>query len=145
MLHVTPQMQMSPGGAGGEKRRLSIACALIARPSLLFLDEPTTGLDSFAALNVMEHLSSLAALGHTVVASIHQPRSAIWDMFHKMGASALEDCCVRHGTPFAQTALNLDGSKPATASAAVRGELCGRCNRRHAVLTVLLGKTQIRA
>ena len=41
------------------------------------------GLDSFAALNVMEHMSSLANLGHTVIASIHQPRSAIWDMFDK--------------------------------------------------------------
>jgi ABC-type multidrug transport system ATPase subunit len=90
MLHANLQMHMSPGGAGGEKRRLSIACALIARPSLLFLDEPTTGLDSFAALNIMEHLSSLAALGHAIVASIHQPRSAIWDMFHKVCASAPE-------------------------------------------------------
>ena len=70
--------------AGGEKRRLSIACALIAQPSLLFLDEPTTGLDSFAALNIMEHMSGLAAMGHTIVASIHQPRTAIWDMFHKV-------------------------------------------------------------
>ena len=42
------------------------------------------GLDSFAALNVMEHMSSLANLGHTVIASIHQPRSAIWDMFDKV-------------------------------------------------------------
>ena len=71
--------------AGGEQRRLSIACALIALQPLLFLDEPTTGLDSFAALNVMEHMSCLAAMGHTIVASIHQPRTAIWDMFHKVG------------------------------------------------------------
>ena len=69
--------------AGGEKRRLGIACALIGKPSLLFLDEPTTGLDSFAALNIMEHLSGLAASGHTIIASVHQPRAAIWDMFHK--------------------------------------------------------------
>lgn len=41
------------------------------------------GLDSFAALNVMEHMSNLADLGHTIIASIHQPRSAIWDMFDK--------------------------------------------------------------
>eukprot|EP00884_Botryococcus_braunii_P010837 jgi/Botrbrau1/19755/Bobra.0124s0008.1 len=87
---TTPVGGMLPGGifvrglSGGEKRRLTIACALIGRPSLLFLDEPTSGLDSFAALNVMEHLSQLASLGHAVIASIHQPRTAIWDMFHKV-------------------------------------------------------------
>ena len=31
-------------GAGGEQRRLSIACSIIAKPSILFLDEPTTGM-----------------------------------------------------------------------------------------------------
>ncbi|CAK0773849.1 hypothetical protein CVIRNUC_004108 [Coccomyxa viridis] len=72
------------GLSGGEKRRLGIACALIGKPSLLFLDEPTTGLDSFAALNIMEHLSGLAASGHTILASVHQPCAAIWDMLHKV-------------------------------------------------------------
>ncbi|KAK9834196.1 hypothetical protein WJX81_007595 [Elliptochloris bilobata] len=78
-----------PGGirvrglSGGEQRRLSIACALVAQPSILFLDEPTTGLDSFAALNIMDHMSCLAALGHTIIATLHQPRTAIWDMLHK--------------------------------------------------------------
>ena len=76
-----------PHIAGGEKRRLGIACALVSKPSLLFLDEPTTGLDAFAALNIMDHMSCLTALGHTIVASIHQPRAAIWDMLHKVGAS----------------------------------------------------------
>lgn len=47
---------------------------------------PCPGLDSFAALNVMEHMHELATLGHTVIASIHQPRSAIWDMFDKVCA-----------------------------------------------------------
>ena len=74
---------MRSSAAGGEKRRLGIACALIGKPSLLFLDEPTTGLDSFAALNIMEHLSGLAASGHTILASVHQPCAAIWDMLHK--------------------------------------------------------------
>jgi ABC-type multidrug transport system ATPase subunit len=50
------------------------------RPPFSFV----AGLDSFAALNVMEHMSNLADLGHTIIASIHQPRSAIWDMFDKV-------------------------------------------------------------
>ena len=83
-----------PGGilvrglSGGEKRRLAIACALVAAPSILFLDEPTTGLDSYAALSVMEHMSALAKLGHTIITTIHQPRAAIWAKFHRVCA-----CC----------------------------------------------------
>lgn len=47
------------------------------------------GLDSFAALNVMDHLSQLAAMGHTIIASIHQPREGIWNMFHKVRSPTL--------------------------------------------------------
>ena len=42
------------------------------------------GLDSYAALSVMEHMSALAKLGHTIITTIHQPRPAIWDKFHKV-------------------------------------------------------------
>ena len=44
----------------------------------------SAGLDSFAALNVAEHLALLANMGHTVIASIHQPRPAIFDRFNKV-------------------------------------------------------------
>ena len=42
------------------------------------------GLDSFAALNVMEYLSQLGAMGHTIIASIHQPRADIFNKFNKV-------------------------------------------------------------
>jgi ABC-type multidrug transport system ATPase subunit len=69
------------GISGGEKKRLSIACELIASPSVIFADEPTTGLDAFQAERVMETLRKLAQEGHTVVCSIHQPRGSIYSKF----------------------------------------------------------------
>mmetsp|Transcript_13559 Transcript_13559/g.36688 ORF Transcript_13559/g.36688 Transcript_13559/m.36688 type:complete len:690 (-) Transcript_13559:688-2757(-) len=69
------------GLSGGEKKRLSLGCELVGSPPLIFLDEPTTGLDAPGAEKVMRTLHSLAASGQTVVASIHQPRSSIWSMF----------------------------------------------------------------
>ncbi|KAJ9708354.1 hypothetical protein PVL29_000412 [Vitis rotundifolia] len=69
------------GISGGEKKRLSLACELIASPSVIFADEPTTGLDAFQAEKVMETLQQLAQDGHTVICSIHQPRSSVYGKF----------------------------------------------------------------
>lgn len=63
------------GISGGEKRRLSIGCTLVTMPSVLVCDEPTTGLDSFTAYQLLLTLSNLARRGRTVIVSIHQPRS----------------------------------------------------------------------
>ena len=71
------------GLSSGERRRLSVACALVGSPSLLLLDEPTTGLDAAAALAVTRRLASLARRGHTVIATIHQPREGVWRAFGK--------------------------------------------------------------
>ncbi|XP_074589670.1 ABC transporter G family member 7 [Curcuma longa] len=69
------------GISGGEKKRLALACELIASPSVIFADEPTTGLDAFQAEKVMETLRQLAEDGHTVICSIHQPRGSVYSKF----------------------------------------------------------------
>ncbi|XP_065341155.1 ATP-binding cassette subfamily G member 4-like [Cloeon dipterum] len=67
--------------SGGQKKRLSIALELISNPPVLFLDEPTTGLDVVAATQCIKHLSSVAAQGRTVVCTIHQPSALIFSIF----------------------------------------------------------------
>ncbi|CAJ2509320.1 Uu.00g143460.m01.CDS01 [Anthostomella pinea] len=72
------------GCSGGEKRRTSIGVQLLANPSVLFLDEPTTGLDATSAHQLVETLKSLANKGRTVITTIHQPRSEIWGLFDNL-------------------------------------------------------------
>ncbi|KAK9964059.1 hypothetical protein ABG768_005264 [Culter alburnus] len=69
------------GVSGGEKKRCSIGMELITSPSLLFLDEPTTGLDANTANSIMELLQKLSKKGKTVIFSIHQPRYSIFRQF----------------------------------------------------------------
>ncbi|KAM4065685.1 ABC transporter [Hirsutella rhossiliensis] len=72
------------GCSGGEKRRVSIGVQLLANPSVLFLDEPTTGLDATSAFQVMRALKALARKGRTIITTIHQPRSEIWHLFDNL-------------------------------------------------------------
>jgi len=73
------------GVSGGERKRTSIGVELITQPSLIFLDEPTTGLDSFTATSVMETLGNLARFeNRTVISTIHQPNSDIFEMFDRL-------------------------------------------------------------
>lgn len=69
------------GCSGGEKRRTSIGVQLLSNPSLLWLDEPTTGLDATSASQVVKTLQNLARKGRTIIVTLHTPRSEIWEMF----------------------------------------------------------------
>lgn len=72
------------GISGGEKRRVSIAVEILMRPRLLFLDEPTSGLDSASAFFVTQTLRALSRDGRTVIASIHQPSSEVFELFDQL-------------------------------------------------------------
>jgi ABC-2 type transport system ATP-binding protein len=60
-----------PKLSGGQKQRFSIATALVNEPQILFLDEPTTGLDPQARRNLWELAASIRAEGRTIVLTTH--------------------------------------------------------------------------
>ncbi|KAJ1680260.1 ATP-binding cassette transporter snq2 [Spiromyces aspiralis] len=77
-----------PEGSRGisleERKRLTIAVELVAKPKILFLDEPTSGLDAQAAFNIVHFLRRLAATGETILCTIHQPSSLLFEQFDRL-------------------------------------------------------------
>jgi ABC-2 type transport system ATP-binding protein len=57
--------------SGGQKQRLAMACALVGDPELLFLDEPTTGLDPQARRNLWDLVDALKQAGRTIILTTH--------------------------------------------------------------------------
>ena len=72
------------GCSGGERRRVSIGVQMLRNPSILFLDEPTTGLDATSAFHLVKTLKHLASKGRTIIITIHQPRSDIFFLFDRL-------------------------------------------------------------
>ena len=62
--------------SGGQKQRLAVACALVNEPDLLFLDEPTTGLDPQARLKLWEVIERFRGSGGTIVLTTHYMEEA---------------------------------------------------------------------
>ncbi|XP_048362367.1 broad substrate specificity ATP-binding cassette transporter ABCG2-like [Sphaerodactylus townsendi] len=77
------------GVSGGERKRTNIGMELITEPPVLFLDEPTTGLDSSTAHAVLLLLKRLSGRGRTIIFSIHQPRYSIFKLFDSLTLLAL--------------------------------------------------------
>jgi ABC-2 type transport system ATP-binding protein len=57
--------------SGGQKQRLAVACAIVGDPQLLFLDEPTTGLDPASRRQLWEVIRAIRASGRTVMLTTH--------------------------------------------------------------------------
>ncbi len=67
--------------SGGQRKRLNIGLELLREPTVLFVDEPTSGLSSRDSENIMDLLKELALRGKMVFVVIHQPSSDIFKMF----------------------------------------------------------------
>ncbi len=101
--------------SGGERRRLDLALAIVGRPEVLFLDEPTTGLDPESRRNTWELVRSLLAEGTTILLTTHYLEEA----------EALADrLAIMHGGRIvrAGTAAEIGASQPARISFQLPGE-----------------------
>jgi ABC-2 type transport system ATP-binding protein len=107
------------GLSGGQKQRLAMACALVGDPELLFLDEPTTGLDPQARRNVWDLVGQLRLAGRTIILTTHYMEEAerLCDRVAVMDMGKI----IAHGTPKELIAsiggeqiveLAIDGSAP---------------------------------
>ncbi|KAF6768445.1 hypothetical protein AHF37_07145 [Paragonimus kellicotti] len=87
LTHVADRLlgtEYSRGVSSGERKRTCIGIELVKDPLVLFLDEPTTGLDAYTAGSVMKTLRRLADAGRTIVISIHQPKYSIYRLFDRL-------------------------------------------------------------
>jgi ABC-type multidrug transport system ATPase subunit len=68
--------------SGGERRLLTVAAALVSEPDVVILDEPTSGMDSYTAFSIVQHLRHVALSAKTTfVVSIHQPSEKVLGVF----------------------------------------------------------------
>lgn len=73
------------GLAVEQRKRVTIGVELAAKPELLlFLDEPSSGLDSQSAFNIIRFLRKLSAAGQAILCTIHQPNSALFENFDRL-------------------------------------------------------------
>ena len=85
--------------SGGQRKRLNIGLELIREPSVLFVDEPTSGLSSRDSENIMDLLKELSLKGKLIFVVIHQPSSDIFKMFDKLQILDVGGYPIYYGNP----------------------------------------------
>jgi ABC-type multidrug transport system ATPase subunit/uncharacterized tellurite resistance protein B-like protein len=85
--------------SGGQRKRLNIALELVREPSVLFVDEPTSGLSSRDSENIMDLLKELSLKGKLIFVVIHQPSSDIYKMFDKLMILDVGGFPIYYGNP----------------------------------------------
>jgi ABC-2 type transport system ATP-binding protein len=100
LLDLEPKRGAQVGTlSGGQKQRLALACALVSDPEILFLDEPTTGLDPQARLRIWSVVEEFRSRGGTVLLTTHAmdeaerlcDRVAIMDLGHRIALGTPEE------------------------------------------------------
>lgn len=85
--------------SGGQRKRLNIGLELIREPSVLYVDEPTSGLSSRDSENIMDLLKELSLKGKLIFVVIHQPSSDIFKMFDKLMILDVGGYPIYYGNP----------------------------------------------
>jgi ABC-type multidrug transport system ATPase subunit len=85
--------------SGGQRKRLNIGLELIREPSVLYVDEPTSGLSSRDSENIMDLLKELSLKGKLIFVVIHQPSSDIFKMFDKLQIIDVGGYPIYYGNP----------------------------------------------
>lgn len=113
--------------SGGQRKRLNIALELIREPSVMFVDEPTSGLSSRDSENVIDLLKELSLKGKLIFVIIHQPSSDIYKMFDKMYIMDTGGYPVFYGNPVRAVTYFKEETKQVDSG---RGqcETCGNVN-----------------
>jgi len=103
--------------SGGMQRRLNLACALVHRPQLLLLDEPTAGVDPRSRNDLLRTIQGLGREGHAIVYATHHmeeaaricDRVAILDRGRIVALDTIDRLTAQHGGDLERTLLSLTG------------------------------------
>ncbi|MEM1405773.1 MAG: ATP-binding cassette domain-containing protein [Bacteroidota bacterium] len=85
--------------SGGQRKRVNIGLELLREPSVLFVDEPTSGLSSQDSENIMDLLKELSLRGKMIFVVIHQPSSDIFKMFDNLLILDVGGLQIYYGNP----------------------------------------------